>query len=114
MRCLRALLFVLAAFAYALMPVSGMASDHAGVMLPHEMHGAVSAHVGCSDAVNDHKHKDENHAAMGCGHCAACLSLPAMTFTFEAGLPLHSVPMPGVEARLLSQTNLPPVPPPRA
>lgn len=118
MRFARCLLFVLAALAYAVMPISGMASQTIGMPDQHHAMMAMSQHAlhdmgqdgsGCAD-----HHQSDKHNAMGCGHCAACLTLPAVMMGFDTVALARSAPKPGLVAPLLSQKNLPLVPPPRS
>ncbi|MCF1433082.1 hypothetical protein GOZ97_20745 [Agrobacterium vitis] len=120
------LMLVVAALAYAAMPVSGMAAT-GGMVSPMTMHGA-ETHQGHDSmptaspfhaaSPSEHVHKmDRNcpdqHQAMGCGHCAACVSLLA-DFSTLLGKPMvGDAPLPSSAPRLLSLAPLPLVPPPR-
>jgi hypothetical protein len=109
MRHVRCILFVLAALAYAVMPINGMASPTVAMQDQHHIHGMEHDGAGCAD-----HHNSSKHNAIGCGHCAACLTLPAMAMGFDAAKIVRTAPKPGLVARLLSQNNLPLVPPPRS
>ncbi|HBF29467.1 MAG TPA: hypothetical protein DDW73_07580 [Rhizobium sp.] len=99
----------MAALAYAVMPINGMAAQTFATPDQHQMHGMNHDGDGCADHHNSHKHN-----AIGCGHCAACLTLPAMIMEFDTVQVVRAAPKPGLVARLLSQNNLPLVPPPRS
>ncbi|NSZ19031.1 hypothetical protein [Agrobacterium vitis] len=120
------LMLVVAALAYAAMPVSGMAAP-GGMVSPMTMQvaGAHQGHDVMPTASplqvanpSEHVHKmDRNcpdqHQAMGCGHCAACVSLLA-DFSTLLGKPMvGDAPLPSSAPRLLSLAPLPLVPPPR-
>ncbi|MGV1827844.1 hypothetical protein [Agrobacterium vitis] len=120
------IMLVVAALAYAAMPVGGLAAT-GGMVSPMTMQGA-ETHQG-HDAMptaspfhaaspSEHVHRidgncADRHQAMGCGHCAACVSLLA-EFSVVLGKPLvGDAPLPGSTTRLLSLAPLPLVPPPR-
>ncbi|MUO81573.1 hypothetical protein GOZ78_04780 [Agrobacterium vitis] len=122
---LRLMLFI-AGLAYGAMPVSGLAAT-GGMVSPmtmqvaetHQGHDAMPTASTFHAAIPfEHVHKtDRNcadrHQAMGCGHCAACVSLLA-EFSVVLGKPIvGDAPLPGSTTRLLSLAPLPLVPPPR-
>lgn len=119
MRCFRFILYVLAAVAYAVMPINGMATEtmdplHSAMMSMSPQAMMSTAPVSHDPAAGCAGHTESNkHTGMGCGHCAACLTLPAQQMVFEAQSMVRAVPMPGLGVPLFSQNNSPLVPPPR-
>lgn len=118
MRCVRFILYVLAALAYAVMPINGMAYE--AMEPPHSAMISMSPQATTSASPVSHDpagcagHNESNkHTGMGCGHCAACLTLPAQQMFFEVQSMVRAVPMPGLGVPLFSQNNSPLVPPPR-
>jgi hypothetical protein len=117
MRFFAQLMLVFAVLAYVAMPLNGMATESLAVSGQHpdamvHMHAidgyafakAVSSDPDCAD----------KHSMFGCGHCAACLTLPAMLISFDARPLVHAAPVPALSHQLLSHNNLPLLPPPRA
>ncbi|MCF1465374.1 hypothetical protein FS764_00460 [Agrobacterium vitis] len=120
------LMLVIAALAYGAMPVSCLAATGGMATLMtmpvpetphgHDMMQSPSPMQAASPSGHLHKtdgNCPDRHQAMGCGHCAACVSLLA-DFSVVLGKPLvGDAPLPGSTTRLLSLAPLPLVPPPR-
>jgi hypothetical protein len=117
MRAFLRLMLIFAALAYGAMPLSGMAMQGAAVS---EQHHDAMAHMHSDDgdtslnAASSRSDCGDKHGMFGCGHCAACLTLPALLMGLGARPFLHGAPMPAVSHQLFSTHNLPLLPPPRA
>lgn len=114
MRRVRFLLYVLAVLAYAAMPINGMALElmdhqHSAMVSMEPVFPAAQDHSDCSG-----QHPGGKHIGMACGHCAACLTLPAQQIVLEVQSMVHAAPMPALGMPLFSQNNSPLVPPPRS
>jgi hypothetical protein len=130
MQVLARLLLLIAALAYGVMPMTGMA---AAAMPTHVidgsgMHGTASASAVPAMADIDCPHSGIRMTVADAGdgaehspkplkttwHCSACLTLPALPVLADSGKPARAAEADLVLPRLVSQLSAPATPPPRA
>ncbi|OLP46097.1 hypothetical protein BJF95_02775 [Rhizobium oryziradicis] len=111
-------MLIFAALAYGAMPLNGMAMQHINpvaqdqspMMHKHADDGASSLNI-----LSSHDRDcGDKHNMFGCGHCAACLTLPAFYSGLTSRAFLHGAPLPALGHQLFSQNSQPLLPPPRA
>src|SRR5690606_10320661 len=74
-------------------------------------HGPIPADIGPADIGQSADHS--SHKTVGGGHCSACITLPPMLMTSDAGLAVRTAEKPGLSPHLDSAPPEPLERPPR-